>query len=118
MLALDIRGRWIRKCLDGHTQRAAVSGSTTKWRPVMSVIPQESVLFNIFVGDTDSGIECTLSKLADDIKLSGALHTLERRNAIHSDGDRLERWVHNNLTKFSKAKCKVLNLGWGILKHR
>ena len=27
------------------------------------------------------------------------------------------RWVHTNLIKF-KAKCKVLHLGWGNLKHK
>ena len=63
------------------------------------------VPFNKFVSNMESGTECTLSKFADDTRLSGALDT--------RDLDRLGNWAHANVMKLNKAKCKVLHLGWG-----
>ena len=51
---------------------------------------------SIFVGDKDT---FTLSKFADDMKLSGKVDSLEGKDDIQSDLERLEKWAHANLVQ-------------------
>uniref|UniRef100_K7EZ78 Reverse transcriptase domain-containing protein n=1 Tax=Pelodiscus sinensis TaxID=13735 RepID=K7EZ78_PELSI len=113
--------RWIESWQDCQAQRVVINGSKSGWQLVPSKMPEGSVLglvlINIFINDLDEGMDCTLSKFADDTKLGGEVDTLKGRDRVQSVLSRLEDWAKSNLMRFNKDKCRVLHLGRKNPKH-
>ncbi|PKU46893.1 rna-directed dna polymerase from mobile element jockey-like [Limosa lapponica baueri] len=88
----------------------------SKWESVTSGVPQGlvpgPVLFNIFVGNMDSGIECTLSKFVNDTSCVAQLNC-----QMPSRGTLTGLRGGPMPVKFNRAKCKVLYLRQGNPKH-
>ena len=62
------------------------------------------MLFNIFISDIISGIECTLSKFVVDTKLCGVVNMPKGPEANHRDLGRLEQWAQMNLMLFNRVQ--------------
>ncbi|KAK4819849.1 hypothetical protein QYF61_012994 [Mycteria americana] len=118
--------RYTKGCLSMRTQKCyAVKPNINEFldiarRTYTEIVDDIAgpVLFNIFINYRDSGIECTLTRFAENNRLRSAVDLLEGRDAIQRNHDRLEERACANPLKSNKAKCKVLHLGQGSTQYQ
>ena len=116
--AYGIRGKllkWIRSFLTGRKQRVRVASASSEWQPVISGIPQGSVLgptlFILYVNDLPSKVNSSIRLFADDTKLFGKVCNDTDHSAVNTDLQALEDWSKRWQLPFNTSKCSVLHLG-------
>ena len=106
---------WIEAFLSGRMQAVKVNGILSKTDPVISGIPQGSVLgpilFIIFINDILDNISSEGFLFADDTKVFRSIQSKADADALQADINTLEEWSNTWLLRFNPKKCHVLSLG-------
>ena len=93
-----------------------LDGHMSDWLPVLSVVPQGSVLGPIFLivyfNDLDANLNSHVLKFADDAKVFSEVSSLDIVANLESDLDKLVKWSEDWQMMFSAQKCKCLHIGY------
>ena len=102
----------LRNFLTGRFMEVRVGDAVSKVKPVMSGVPQGSVLgpllFLLFINDLPENMINEIRIFADDVKM---VVDPARNQSIQQDLDRLSNWESMWFLKFNLDKCKVLHIG-------
>ena len=92
-----------------------MNGTFSNWKPVLSGIPQGSVLgpvlFIIFINDLPDLIKCLIKLFADDTKLYKAISCPYDQQLLHVDLFQCCDWSDDWLLLFNILKCKFVQYG-------
>ena len=105
---------WLRDFLSGRRQRVVVNGSSSKWTPVLSGVPQGTVLgpilFLLFINDLPSGTSSSVNISADDSELFRHIRRPADQHILQHDLAHLEEWAFTWQMNFSPSKCYKMSI--------
>lgn len=106
-------GMWLHSFLTNRSQSVLVNGVKSESAPVISGVPQGSVLgpllFLILIADIDRGlIIALLSSFADDTRMIAAVSTLLQITNFQIDLESVYDWAQSNKMEFNDLKFELL----------
>ena len=108
---------WIEAFLSNRTQKVVINGEASDVRPVISGIPQGSVLgpilFVMYINDMPDIVTSQIFLFADDTKIFREILDESDHTHLQKDLDELQNWSNTWLLKFHPEKCKAMTIGKG-----
>ena len=105
---------WIKSFLTNRTQKVVLDGEESESRPVMSGVPQGSVLgpclFLMYINDMPDMIESNIRLFADDTIIYLTVTNQTDCQALQADLIKLEIWESEWLMAFNPDKCEVIRI--------
>lgn len=107
--------KWIENFLTGREQQVVINGSASGWAPVISGVPQGSVLgplmFLLFINDLPDEIGSVTKIFADDTKIYAPIPDKHSAAQLQNDIRKATEWSERWLLPFNETKCCVLHVG-------
>ena len=108
--------KFIQKYLQGREQSVVLENCVSTSKPVLSGVPQGSILgpilFVLFINDLPSGLSqgTELALYADDTKIWRSITSQLDHEILQNDINYLNTWATLNKMHFHPLKCKVVSI--------
>ena len=104
--------KWINAFLCYRQQRVVVNGVKSDWAPVVSGVPQGTILgpllFSLHINDIT--IESEIRLFADDYVCYREIKDKEDTLKLQRDIDGLGNWARKCCMRFQPVKCNIMQL--------
>ena len=105
---------WIYSFLCFRQQRVVVNRVKSDWAPVLSGVPQGTVLgpllFSLYINDISSDIESEIRHFADDCVCYREIKDEEDTMKLQRDIDRLGCWGRKLCMRFQPVNCNMVQV--------
>ena len=104
--------KWFCSFLTTRRQRVVINGCSSDWSPVLSGVPQGSILgpllFILYINDLPSAVSCTLKIFADDVAMYCSVESVTDCNTFQHDLDLVAAWCSKWQMRLNPSKCELL----------
>ena len=105
---------WVHSFLNSRTQQVVVDGHTSDNLPVLSGVPQGSVLgpclFLSYITDLPDSVKSKVRLFADDTIVYLTISSTRDAQTLQKDLELLETWEKDWSMEFNPDKCEVLSI--------
>ena len=117
---LGIKGdllRWLKYFLTKRYQRVIINGSFSNWLPVLSGVPQRSVLgpllFLLYIDDIYQSIShSSVLMFADDIALYKEIVSSSDQDMLQADLSKVFEWSRKWQLNLNPSKCETICISY------
>jgi ribonuclease P/MRP protein subunit RPP40 len=107
---------WFTNYLSCRKQRVVIDGEHSDWLPVLSGVPQGSILgpmlFLLYINDLPTQVSngSQVFLYADDSKCTRCINNIRDCEQLQSDINSLDKWSKKWDMEFNVLKCKIVTI--------